>query len=166
MIRNLLAIAVLALSSLSQDEDMYDSEIDSNGDGIADIIEEIYEEMDPKNLDPGERVIHLSVIKTYFLAFKPDKDDPRNMAFNDYDDWTIQANLERFVNRTFTIHLIELKDIANHVTLGAKMPNIETLFYNSEIKKHTGYDHWKSLEKVVFCKVLINLDPVKVSVFK
>jgi len=85
------------------------------------------------------------------------------MVFADYDDWTIQANLERFVNNTFTLHLIELKDIANHVTLGAKMPNLETIFYNSEIKKLTGYDHWKGLEKVVFCKILSNIDPNKVT---
>ena len=57
---------------------------------------------DPKNLDPN---------------FKPSEDDPRNIIFNNYEDWTIQANLERMVNNTFTLHLIELKDFSNHVTL-------------------------------------------------
>jgi len=61
MIRNELMVALVVATVLfelfpltrGEDEDMYDSETDSNGDGIPDIIEEIYEEMDPKNLDPG-----------------------------------------------------------------------------------------------------------------
>ena len=79
---------------------------------IEDILELVEEEPekdskkafdpDPKNLDPN---------------FKPSEDDPRNIIFNNYEDWTIQANLERMVNNTFTLHLIELKDFTNHVTL-------------------------------------------------
>ena len=55
MVALVVATALFDLVPLTrgEDEDMYDSEIDSNGDGIPDIIEEIYEEMDPKNLDPG-----------------------------------------------------------------------------------------------------------------
>ena len=86
-----------------------DYEDDVAIEDILEIVEDEPEEPtkkafdpDPKNLDPN---------------FKPAEDDPRNIIFNNYEDWTIQANLERMVNNTFTLHLIELKDFANHVTL-------------------------------------------------
>lgn len=95
-----------------------DYEDDVAIEDILEIVEDEPEEPtkkafdpDPKNLDPN---------------FKPAEDDPRNIIFNNYEDWTIQANLERMVNNTFTLHLIELKDFANHVTLRTVYEMIST----------------------------------------
>ena len=137
-----------------------DSSVDYEDDiAIEDILELVEDEPeepakkafdpDPKNLDPN---------------FKPAEDDPRNIIFNNYEDWTIQANLERMVNNTFTLHLIELKDFANHVTLRAKLPSLEILSLSAKVKKDTGLDHWNGLEKIIFCRILNELDPSKVSI--
>ena len=99
--------AIILGSAISEPSVDYEDDVEI--EAILELVEEEPEEdskkafdPDPKNLDPN---------------FKPSEDDPRNIIFNNYEDWTIQANLERMVNNTFTLHLIELKDFTNHVTL-------------------------------------------------
>ena len=40
---------------------------------------------------------------------------------------------------------------------------IKYFYFNALVKKSTGFDHWTAFEKFVFCKVLLSLDPMKVS---
>jgi len=90
-------------------EPSVDYEDDVEIEDILELVEEEPEEDSKKAFDPDPKKLDPN--------FKPSEDDPRNIIFNNYEDWTIQANLERLVNKTFTLHLIELKDFTNHVTL-------------------------------------------------
>ena len=46
----------------------------------------------------------------------------------------------------------------------AKLPTLEILSLSAKVKKETGIDHWTGLEKIIFCRVLSELDPNKVSI--
>ena len=71
---------------------------------------------DPTKLDPD---------------FRPAEDDPRNIIFNNYDDWTIQGNLERMINETFKLHFVQLKDLANPMLLREKLPSYQSIYYST-----------------------------------
>ena len=47
----------------------------------------------------------------------------------------------------------------------AKLPTLEMLSLSAKVKKETGIDHWTGLEKIIFCRVLSELDPSKEGVF-
>ena len=114
---------------------------------------------DPAKLDPD---------------FRPAADDPRNIIFNNYDDWTVQANLEKMINETFKLHFIQLKDLANPMLLREKLPSYEAIYYSTRyllclvvhyyflirVKYMTGYDRWTGLEKLIICKRLADLQPL------
>merc|ERR1711892_6603 len=99
---------------------------------------------DPTKLDPN---------------FKPDDTDPRNIIFNNYDDWTLQANVDKMINETFRLHLVSIKDLANPMTMQQKLPSMETIYYSTRVKFMTGYDRWLGLEKLVTCKRLADVNP-------
>ena len=96
--------------------------------------------------------------------YKPEEDDPRNIIFNNYDDWTLQANVEKMINETFKLHLISLKDLANPMTMKPKLPSLETIYYSTRVKLMTGYDRWMGLDKLITCKTLSDIDPAKTPV--